>query len=380
MVMEQFIDVLQHYVLPFLFVISVVVFVHEFGHYFVARLCGVKIEAFSIGFGKEIFAWRDRLGTRWRIAWLPLGGYVKMFGDANPASVPGATVHEMTEAEKKVAFYHKHVDKRIAIVAAGPAANYIFAIIVMTVLFMSYGQPFSPPVVNEIVADGAASQSGILVGDRIVEVDGSKTESFEDIQSIMSLNVGTPVKVEVDRNGQPLVFEMTPKVGIRKDAFGHEHKVGQIGIISNTRAYKKRGPFVAFQQAIIESWKLSEGMLRALGQMVNHTRSTEDLGGPLRIVQLSGDAAKEGVGSLIWLMAVISINLGLINLFPVPLLDGGHIVFYIAEKLRGKPLHKDVQEVGFRVGLILIMFLMVFANWNDLVQFKVISYLRSLFS
>ncbi len=370
----------QHYALPFIVVISIVVFVHEFGHYWVARRCGVKIETFSLGFGQEIFGWTDKRGTRWKVSWLPLGGYVKMFGDGSAASTPDASVHTMNDEEKRVAFYHQHVDKRMAVVVAGPASNYLFAIIVLTMLFMFQGQPYSPADIGTVMEDGVAAKAGLLAGDHVVAVDNYVVDRFEDIKRIVALNAGTPIPVQIERNGVPMDFTITPDVVSTTDRFGGDHKLGRIGIASDKIVYRKWPPLKALQQAVLEAWNLTSGTIKAMGQMVMGTRGTEELGGPLRIAELSGHVAEDGVVALIWFMAVISINLGLINLFPVPLLDGGHLVFYMAERLRGRPIHEKVQEAGARVGVCLVLSLMVFATWNDLVHLKVISYLRGLFS
>ena len=378
--MLQILDLAQHYALPFLAVISVVVFVHEFGHYWIARRCGVKIEVFSIGFGHEIFGWNDKHGTRWKVSWLPLGGYVKMFGDGSVASTPGETVHTMSDADKKVAFFHQHVNKRMAVVVAGPAFNYLFAILVLALLFMFQGQPYTPTDVSSVLENSAAAKAGLQAGDHVLSLDGTTVDRFEDIKRIVALNAGTPIPVEVNRKGANVKLTVTPEIVSMTDRFGGEHKVGRIGITSDDLKYEKWSPPMAIKQAIIETWELTTGTLKAVGQMIMGMRSADELGGPLRIAELSGHVAKDGIVSLIWFMAVISINLGLINLFPVPLLDGGHLAFYLAEKLRGKPLHDSIQEVGMRVGMILVVTLMVFATWNDLVHLKVISYLRHLFS
>jgi len=378
--MEHVLNLLQHYALPFVIVISVVVFVHEFGHYWVARRCGIKIETFSIGFGREIFGWTDKHGTRWKISWLPLGGYVRMYGDGSPASTPGKTVHDMTDEQKKIAFFHQHVNKRMAVVVAGPASNYIFAILVLTALFIFNGQPFTPPEASGIVEGSAAAKAGLEPGDRILSADGESVGRFEDIKRIVALNAGTPIAIEIERGGKQLHFAMTPDIVTVTDNFGGEHKLGRIGITSDKIEYRKLLPLEAAQQAVIESWNLTAGTLKAVGQMIMGLRGTEELGGPLRIGEMAGNVAKDGPEALIWFMAVISINLGLINLFPVPLLDGGHLAFYLAERLRGRPISERLQGLGANIGFAMVLSLMVFATWNDLVHLKVISYLRGLFS
>ncbi len=370
----------QHHILPFIIVISIVVFIHEFGHYIIARACGVKIESFSIGFGGELFGWTDSHGTRWKISWLPLGGYVKMFGDADPASSPSAEVKTMSDDEKRVAFFHQSVDKRMAIVVAGPAFNYIFAILAFALLFATEGQPFSAPVVGSLVAGGIAEKAGLLAGDHITAIDGQEVERFEDIKRIVSLNEGSSINLTVTRSDATLTFPITPEVAETTDRFGGTHKMGRIGIVADKMSFRELSPSVAVIEAARETWTLTTSTLRALGQIIMGVRGTDELGGPLRIADMASRVAHEGTAAVIWFMGVISINLGLINLFPVPLLDGGHLMFYLFEKVRGRPLHERLVEYGMRVGMAMVLSLMVFATWNDLVQLKVISYLRGLLS
>ncbi len=377
----QFASEALRYVIPFLIVLSIVVFVHEFGHFWIARLCGVRVENFSIGFGPEIVGKNDKHGTRWKLAWFPLGGYVKMFGDADPASMEvDEKVADFTEEEKKVAFYAQSVPKRFAIVAAGPVFNYIFAIIVLAVMFMAYGQPYTPPIAETVQEDTAALRAGIKPGDRILSIDGKTTESFETIKRIISLNVGATVDVVVEREGRKLTLSVTPDVIRSKDRLGGEHVMGRLGVASSAQDYRELAPPQALVQAVIEAWDLSVSTLKGVGQMIIGVRGAEELGGPLRIAEMSGNVAKEGFAAFVWFVAVISVNLGLINLFPIPLLDGGHLVFYIAEGLRGRPMSERAQEFGARIGLLLVASLMLFATWNDLVHLKVISYLRGLVS
>lgn len=376
--LQEFLNNAPHYILPFIFVISIVVFVHEFGHYWVARRCGIKIEAFSIGFGREIFGWTDKIGTRWKVCWLPFGGYVKMFGDSNPASMPGEEVKTMTPEEQKVAFYHQSVNKRMAVVVAGPAFNYIFAIIVLAILFVFQGMPYTAPDISTVVEKSAAEKAGLLKGDHVLSIDGSTIDRFEDIKRIAVLNAGTPLAVTVERGGVPMQFTLTPDIVTMTDHFGGEHKVGRIGITSDKLEYKKLSPPLALYYSVLETWNMSAGALKAMGQMIIGTRGTEELGGPLRIAEMSGHVAQDGFVSLMWFMGVISINLGLINLFPVPLLDGGHLAFYIIEKLRGRPLHERVQDAGMRVGMALVLSLMVFSTWNDVfIHWGVLTWLRN---
>ena len=354
------------YGLPFILVISVVVFVHEYGHYWVARRCGIRVMSFSIGFGRPLFGWTDSHGTRWQVAWLPFGGYVKMFGDADPASSPDATVKTMSEEEKKVAFFHQSVNKRMAVVVAGPATNYIFAIIVLAILFMFQGQPFSPPMIGSVAENGVAARAGLLGGDKVISIDGESVSRFEDIKRIVSMSTGSPLPFIIERNGVTQTFTVTPEMTNQTDHFGGMHRMGRIGIVSDDLDYKKWPPLKAVKQATIETWTLSVDTIKAIGQMIIGTRGSEDIGGPIRSAKMAGHIAKEGAWPLLWFTAIISVNLGLINLFPVPLLDGGHLLYYTFEKLLGRPLNEKAQEIGMRIGLALIVSLMVFATSNDL--------------
>ena len=378
--MYHLLSLLRDYALPFIVVISVVVFVHEYGHFWVARKCGIRVESFSIGFGKSIFGWTDKHGTRWQVAWLPLGGYVKMFGDADPASSPDESVKHMSEEEKKISFFHQSVNKRMAVVVAGPATNYIFAIIVLAFLFVFEGQPFSPAVISSLQDNSVAAHAGLLPGDKIIQIDDRKIERFEDIKRMVAMNDGKPIAVRIERNGADQTFTMTPEIAVMQDRFGGEHKMGKLGIVSDKLDHRKLSPLKAIEQAAIETWDMSADTLKAMGQMIMGTRGSEEIGGPLRIAEMSGDVARDGFWAVIWFMGVISINLGLINLFPVPLLDGGHLLFYFYEKLFGRPLGEKTQEVGLRIGMTLVITLMVFATWNDLVHLEVISKIKSLFS
>ena len=352
-------------VLGFLIVLTVLVFVHEFGHYWIARRNGVRIETFSIGFGPEIFGWWDRAGTRWKLSALPLGGYVKMFGDSDPSSgLPISSLGQLSAAEREVSFHCKRLGQRAAIVAGGPAANFLFAIIVLALLFMTFGEPFTPAQVGEVMLGSAAAAGGLKDGDTIVAIDGGAVERFEDLQQFVRFHPDVPMTIQVRRDGQLVTLKVTPSRVVEKDRLG-SHEIGQLGIRSDGTRYVKRDPADAVVRSVKETWNLSATTLEAMWQMVIGKRSTDELGGPLKIAQLSGEVIQLGLGPLLWFMAVLSINLGLINLFPVPVLDGGHLLFYAAEAIRGKPLGQRAQEYGFRVGLALVLTLMVFATWND---------------
>ena len=355
-------------VLGFLVVLTVLVFVHELGHYLIARHNRVRIEVFSIGFGPELFGWWDRAGTRWKFSALPLGGYVKMFGDSDASSaLPSGRVGEMSEAERAVSFPCKPLGQRAAIVAGGPIANFVFAIVVLALLFMTYGEPFTPAEVGQVLPDSAAATAGIKPGDTVVSIDGQRVARFEDLQQIVQLNPNVRMPLVVKRDGSLLTLNVTPSLVEEKDRLGTHH-VGRLGIRGGQVKYVQRDPGTAIVRAVGETWNLSVTTLQSLGQMVIGKRGTDELGGPLRIAEVSGEAIRLGIAPLLNFIAILSINLGLINLFPVPVLDGGHLLFYAAEAIRGRPLGQRAQEYGFRLGLALVLTLMVFATWNDLVH------------
>jgi regulator of sigma E protease len=365
--MEVFVG-LWTYVLPFLIVLTVLVFVHELGHYWVARRCGVRIETFSIGFGPELFGWHDRAGTRWKLSAIPLGGYVKFFGDADAMSTPGGELPVMSPEEQKVSFHHKPLGQRAAIVAAGPIANFAFAIIVSAVLFVLIGQPVTPSVVGGVVAGSAAEKAGFQAGDRIVRINGEQISRFEDIQRIVQLDLDQQLNVTVQRNGQEVDLVAVPEIVEETDRLGNHVRIPRLGIRGGGTEFVQRAPGAALWLAVVDTYSQTTGTLKALGQMVTGHRGSEDIGGPLRIAQMSGEVAKGGIANLFAFMAFLSINLGLINLFPVPVLDGGHLLFYLFEAVRGRPLGARAQEYGFRIGMVLVFSLMILATWNDLVH------------
>jgi regulator of sigma E protease len=356
----------------FLVVLTVLVFVHELGHYLIARRNGVRIEIFSIGFGPELFGWHDRAGTRWKFSAFPLGGYVKMFGDADPSSgLPLINLNDLDANDRDASFHGKTVGQRAAIVAGGPLSNFIFAIVVLSLLFMTYGQPFTPAEISQVQPGSAAEQGGMKVGDVITAIDGRPIERFEDVQQIVQMNPGVAMTVTVQRDRELLTFGVTPQRVEQTGRFGDRHEVGRLGIgHSGGVKYVRRNPAAAVGRAFGETWHLCSATVQAVGQIIIGTRNSDELGGPIRIMQMSGEVAQNGLVPLLWFMAVLSINLGLINLFPVPVLDGGHLLFYAAEAIRGKPLGQRAQEYGFRIGLALVLTLMVFATWNDIVHGK----------
>lgn len=357
------------YALPFLFILTVLVFVHELGHYLVARWNGVRVEVFSIGFGPEIFGWTDKAQTRWKFSAIPLGGYVKMFGDINAASMPDSAVAEMSPEERAVAFPTKRLGQRAWIVAAGPLANFIFAIILFAGLYVFVGQPFTPPVVGAVIEDSAAEAAGLTDGDVFLRINGQDIERFEDIQKIVQSAADQVLDLVVERDGEEIAITATPRLEKFTDNFGNEHQIGRLGFQGGPPVFIKRNPLTSVWLATKETVSLIGLIFEAVGEIIVGTRKAEELGGPLRIAEISGQAAEMGILAVVQFMAVISINLGLINLFPIPVLDGGHLLFYAFEAARGRPLGERAQEYGFRIGLALVLGLMVFVTWNDLIHF-----------
>lgn len=361
------------YVVPFLFVLTIVVFFHELGHFWVARRAGVKIVAFSIGFGPELAGFYDRHGTRWKISAIPLGGYVKFLGDDNAASTPDrAALERMTAADREGSFFHKSVGARAAIVAAGPIANFLLAIVIFAGLFMVVGRPLTTPQVDAVQAGSAAERAGFQPGDVILTIDGTKIDTFADMQRIVSISADRPLAIEVERGGDQLTLNATPDQREIKDGFGNTHRIGVLGISRATGGAEVRterfGPVDATVMATREVWFIVARTFDYLGGVVTGRESADQLGGPIRIAQVSGQVATFGIAALLQLAAVLSVSIGLLNLFPVPLLDGGHLLFYAIEALRGRPLGERAQELGFRIGLALVLMLMLFATWNDILN------------
>src|ERR1700726_3943421 len=366
-------------VLWFVVILTVLVFVHEFGHYIIARWNRVRIEVFSIGFGPELFGWWDRAGTRWKFSAIPLGGYVKMFGDSDATSgLPAPGLSRLSEVERGVSFHYKRLGQRAAIVAAGPAANFAFAIVVLAVLFMTVGQPYTPAEVGQVQPGSAAEEGGIRPGDVILSIGGQAVARFEDVQQTVRMNPGAAMAIAVKRDAKTLTLQVTPSRTEVTDRFGNRYEIGLLGIARSGMEYVKRDPVTALYQAVGETWNLSASTLQAMWQMVKGTRTTDELGGPLRIAQMSGEVARGGIAPVLTFMALLSVSLGLINLFPVPILDGGHLLFYAAEAIRGRPLGQKAQEYGFRIGLALVLTLMVFTTWNDLVHLGIGNLFKAL--
>ncbi len=366
------IDWLTHkaeYILPFLVVLTILVFVHELGHYWIARRKGVKVEIFSIGFGPELVGWTAKSGTRWKISLLPLGGYVKMFGDMDASSRPDdEKFAAMTAEERSVAFPMKPLGARAWIVAGGPLANFLFAFLLLCGLFIFDGQTRTPAVITGVVEGSAAAEAGLLPGDRIVSVNGQQIVRFEELQRFIQLNLEQPIEMVVERDGQSVPLTAQPKIVEIDDAGGCPMKIARLGVSAEGAELVEFGPLEAIGVAASETWGIARDTLAGIWQIITGERSTDELGGPVRIAEISGQVAKFGLVSIIWFMAVISVNLGLINLFPIPVLDGGHLLFYAIEGARGRPLGARAQDYGFKIGIALVLSLMIFATINDLVR------------
>jgi regulator of sigma E protease len=365
--------VLVGYVIPFLFVLTIVVFFHELGHFLVARWAGVKVLTFSLGFGPELAGFNDRHGTRWKVSAIPLGGYVKFFGDDTEASTPSAeALASMNEEERRGSFHHKKVGPRAAIVAAGPIANFILAILIFTCLFTFFGKPSTSARVDQVEAGSAAAAAGFQVGDIVTAIDGSKIDSFNDMQRIVSTHPGETMKFTVKRGNGVIQLQGTPQLRTVKDPFGNEQRLGVLGITRKTAPgdtlTERVDPATALWLGTKETWFGIERTVSYIGGIFVGREAADQIGGPLRIAEISGQVATLGLTALISLSAWLSISIGLLNLFPVPLLDGGHLLFYAVEAVRGRPLSERAQEVGFRIGLALVLMLMVFATYNDILH------------
>ncbi len=351
----------------FLFLITVVVFFHELGHFSVARFFNVRIETFSIGFGPAIVKWTDKKGTLWKISWIPLGGFVKFFGDADGASTPDReAAARMNAQERMVAFPYKPLWQRALIVLAGPLANFILALVILTTLFMFHGQSVVPPDVGAVVPHSAAAAAGIRAGDHIVSVDGDSVDSYLELQQIVSLSAGRRMPIVVARGGHEITVYATPRETTVKDAFNNTLKVGLLGITSKAHVGLVRlGPVQAFGAALTEVRDIIATTFRALTQGSGGTRQ---ISGVIGIAKLSGQVAAVSFIALIELAALLSVSIGLVNLFPIPLLDGGHLLYYAFEGVLGRPLGERAQDVGFRLGLAVVLGIFLLATWNDLVR------------
>ena len=361
------------YVVPFLFVLTIVVFFHELGHFLMARLCGIKVLVFSIGFGPEIAGFYDRYGTRWKISAVPLGGYVKFFGDDNAASVPDQSAAAvMSDTERKDSFMFQPVRSRAAVVAAGPIANFVLAIAIFAAIFMTVGKQTTSARVDTVQAASAAEAAGFKPGDLVTAINGEKIDSFSDMQRIVSISAGETLSIDVDRGGAPINLKAAPQLKELKDNFGNVHRLGVLGISRSMSPgdikTEKAGPLRAIVMGAQETWFVVDRTLAYIGGVFVGREAADQLGGPIRIAQVSGQVATAGFTALIHLTAVLSVSIGLLNLFPIPLLDGGHLLFYAIETIRGRPLSERAQEVGFRIGLAVVVMLMIFATFNDILR------------
>jgi regulator of sigma E protease len=365
-------------ILSFLLVIGPLIFVHELGHYFVGRWCGVKADTFSIGFGREILGWTDRRGTRWKLGWLPLGGYVKFAGDMNPASQPSPEWLALPAEERNRTFQAKPVWQRFLIVLAGPLTNFLLAILIFTAFLLTFGEPRTPPVVGKIEAGSAAEQAGLKPGDRIVSIDGHGVRRFEDISRHVILRPGEPLRIRFQRGGAEAEVTAVARPKVERDKFGNEFRRGLLGVGSGTPVIERVPVGEALTGSVRMTWHVVSTTIEGLGQIITGRRSVEELGGPLKIAKFSGEQASLGFIAFVWFVAVISINLGFINLLPIPMLDGGHLLLYLVEAVRRKPLRPEAQEWAFRTGLAALLALMVFVTFNDLASFGLWSKLGGL--
>jgi regulator of sigma E protease len=350
--------------LAFFTAIIIIVFVHEFGHFIIGRMCGVKIETFSVGFGREIFGFDDRYGTRWKFSWIPLGGYVKFLGDANAASLPSSTT-VLTPGSLQAA----PVWKRSAIVVAGPIANFILAILIFAAAYSLVGQPINEPRVDEVTADGAGKAAGILAGDYIRTIDGKAVSSFMEIQRAMIMQGDTEVTLGVERNKQMLEVKLTPKVIESVDSLGHTNRVSLLGFkhdfAKDPVGFERLSPINSVAKGVDETYFVAKTTLRYVGKLFMGREKSDQLHGPIGMAQMAGQTASMGFWPFITFIALISVSIGLVNLFPIPMLDGGHLVFYLIEAVFGKPVGPVAQEWSFRIGLSAMVALMLFATNND---------------
>ena len=359
-------------ILPFIVLILVVVFIHEYGHYYFAKKYGVKVTDFSIGFGKELFGWNDKLGTRWKICWIPLGGYVKFFGDRNVFSQSDQEeiIKKYSEEERKKLFILKPLYQRSLIVAAGPIANFILAVVIFLFIYMFIGKDFTPAVINEVQKDSPAEVAGLMKNDVILEIDGTEVKSILDVSKLITMSTSDFIDFKVSRYDQDILLKVKPNIVEAEDNLGNKINKRMIGIMlgpyNNKINHVKLGPAKALYYSLNEVYFVTISSLKYLGSILTGSGDSSQLGGPIRIAKITGQVAEFGIVPFLSIMAYISISLGLINLFPIPLLDGGHLMFYGFEKILGRPLSQKTQEGFFRIGMFLLLFIMFFATYNDL--------------
>jgi regulator of sigma E protease len=352
----------------FLAALGPLVFIHELGHYLVARIFGIGAESFSIGFGREITGWTDKRGTRWMVGWLPLGGYVKFVGDLNPVSMPGE-VEDVSPEERKRSFHHRPVWQRFLVVLAGPLSNFLLAILIFAAFFAVLGVPRTANVVTAIESGSAAAGAGIKAGDRILSIAGRRTPTFEDVSQVIVLRPGAEVRLQVERGEQSLSIPVRIGVAEESDKFGQKFRVGRLGVYGGQRQYARVPVTELIPAATSFTWSMTRSIVDALGQIITGRRSVKELGGPLKMAQIAGQQASLGLFEFVYLVALFSINLGFINLLPVPMLDGGHLALYTIEAVQKRPVSLRAQEWAFRGGLALLLALLLFTTLNDLGSF-----------
>ena len=362
----------MNYIIPFLILIMIVVFIHEYGHYYFAKRYGVGVTDFSIGFGREIFGWNDKSGTRWKVCWIPLGGYVKFFGDRNVFSQTEQQeiINKYSEDDRQKLFILKPLYQRSLIVAAGPLANFFLAILIFIMINMFVGKDMTPALVDEVQKDSPAFVAGMKKNDKIIYIDKKKVESILEVSTFINISTSETIEFVVLRNDQKISLLVKPNLVDGKDSLGNSVKKRMIGIRLSpfNNEYKKQplGPSKAIYYSVKEVWFVTTTSLNYLGKMITGSADSSQLGGPIRIAKITGQVAEYGIIPFLSIMAYISISLGLINLFPIPMLDGGHLMFYLIEKILGRPLSQKVQEGFFRIGLFLLFSLMFFVTFNDL--------------
>ncbi|MBL41585.1 MAG: RIP metalloprotease RseP [Rhodospirillaceae bacterium] len=371
---------LINYIVPFMIVLTLLVFVHEMGHYLIARINSVKVEVFSIGFGPELFGFFDGNGTRWRFSLIPLGGYVKFLGDMGPASMPNQSKIDKKSPNHDLMFHNKTIFQRASIVVAGPLANFILSIIIFSFIFLVYGKSFSLPIINEILPNSAAERYGLKERDTILSVGRNKIKNFEDLRSIIQLNPNIKLKMNILRDGKVIDLIVIPSLVEIEDNFGNKYKIGQLGVRSNETEYIKLGFIPSLLSSIDQTYSVIKISLVAIKQILFGKRSTDELAGVIGIAKMTGDVAQVSIIAVLQLMAFLSISLGLVNLFPIPLLDGGHLLFYIFEAILGRPLSIKVQEFGMKLGLIVVIFLFLLTTVNDLSRVNFFNTIYRIFS
>lgn len=372
------------YILPFIFVLTIVVFFHELGHFLVARACRVKVETFSVGFGRALISRPDRHGTEWKLGWLPLGGYVKFAGDSNAASTPDADeLAAMDDDARKDTLFYKPLWQRSAVVAAGPVANFILAILIFAGLYTTLGQRVIDPVIGSVIEESAAERAGLQVGDRVLEIDGETIETFNELRRAVTLNAEQPLTFTILRGGSSFEQVIIPDRKRTTDRFGNAYDTGQLGVSVSVEGdavrHVRYGVLDGLQRGVEESYFIVEQTFVMLGRIILGRENADNLGGPIRIAQLSGQTASVGLVALINLTAVLSVSIGLINLFPIPMLDGGHLMFYAYEAVFGRPLSARAQEAAMRIGLGLVIALFAFVTWQDLARLDTFGALARFF-